>query len=114
MLHFVEQITAVIDALVVAILVLGSAWAFVRGIRSAVLRKYDGTMVIRQLRVDLGQILLLSLEVLIVSDILHSIVRRSLEEVGILAVIVVIRIALSFFLDREISNLQRAEGDKGE
>ena len=109
MLHIVEQITAVIDALVVVILVLGTAWSFGRALMAMIERRSNGDLLIRQLRVNLGQVLLLSLEVLIVSDILHSIVKRSIQEVGILVVVVVIRIALSFFLEREISHLQEAE-----
>ena len=54
---------------------------------------------------NLGQLILLALEVLIVSDILHSIAHRSLEDLGVLAVIVVIRILLAYFLDREMERL---------
>lgn len=108
MLEIVEVIADAIDALVVALLVLGTVFSFARTLGGLFGKKFDGAVVLRQLRFDLGQVLLLSLEVLIVSDILHSIVRRSLEEVGILAVVVAIRIALSYFLDREISRL-RAE-----
>lgn len=61
-----------------------------------------------QLRYDLGTVLLLSLEILIISDILHSIVKRTLEEVSILAITVAIRVALSFFLDRELSSLRQS------
>jgi len=59
------------------------------------------------LRLNLGQLILLALEVLIVSDILHSIAHRSLEDLGVLGVIVVIRILLAYFLDRELDRLSR-------
>ncbi|QDU41210.1 hypothetical protein Mal4_55750 [Maioricimonas rarisocia] len=109
MLEVVEAIANAIDGLVVIMLVLGMLLSFARALQSLLARqRLTGT--VRQLRVDLGQVLLLSLEVLIVSDILHSIVKRTLEEVGILAVVVIIRIALSYFLDREIEHLQ-AERD---
>ena len=112
MLHIVELITDVIDGLVVVILVLGTVLSFGRALQSMIRRHRVGVVLVRQLRVDLGQVLLLSLEVLIISDILHSIVQRSMNEVGMLAVIVAIRIALSFFLEREISHLQQAEDDQ--
>jgi len=108
MLEFVEGIANAIDGLVVVLLVLGTILSFVRSLQE-LSRRLPVADVVRQLRVDLGQALLLSLEVLIVSDILHSIVKRTLEEVGILAVVVIIRIALSYFLDQEIAQL-RAEG----
>lgn len=58
-----------------------------------------------KIRLNLGQLILLSLEVLIVSDILHSIAHRSLEDLGVLGAIVVIRILLAYFLDRELDRL---------
>ena len=58
-----------------------------------------------KLRLNLGQLILLALEVLIVSDILHSIAHRSLEDLGVLGAIVLIRILLAFFLDRELDRL---------
>jgi len=47
--------------------------------------------------------------VLIISDILHSIVHRTLSEVGILTVIVVIRVAMAYFLDLELTRLERQQ-----
>ncbi len=58
-----------------------------------------------KLRLNLGQLILLALEVLIVSDILHSIAHRSLEDLGVLGAVVLIRILLAFFLDRELDRL---------
>lgn len=104
----VESIANVIDGLVVVLLVLGTILSFARALRG-LFRRQPVSVVVRQLRVDLGLSLLLSLDVLIVSDILHSIVKRTLEEVGMLAIIVIIRIALSYFVDLKIAQLQ-AEG----
>ncbi|ABG30445.1 DUF1622 domain-containing protein [Roseobacter denitrificans] len=56
-------------------------------------------------RINLGQLILLALEILIVSDILHSIAHRTLEDLIVLGAIVVIRILLAYFLDRELSRL---------
>jgi uncharacterized membrane protein len=56
-----------------------------------------------RLRRDLGRCILLGLEVLIVADIVRTIiVDTTLESVGVLAAIVVIRIVLSFSLEVEI------------
>ena len=49
-----------------------------------------------------------ALEVLIVSDLLHSIVARTLEEMVILAITVLTRIALSFILARELEELKQS------
>ncbi len=57
----------------------------------------------RRLRQQLGQAILLGLEVLIVGDIVRTIiVDTTLESVGVLGLIVVIRIILSFSLEVEI------------
>jgi len=60
-------------------------------------------------RLTLGRWMLTGLEVLIISDILHSIVHRTLSEVGILTVIVVIRVAMAYFLDLELTRLERQQ-----
>ncbi|WP_172296008.1 DUF1622 domain-containing protein [Pseudoruegeria sp. HB172150] len=65
--------------------------------------------VLDRFRMTLGRWLLAGLEVLIVSDILHSIVHRTLNEIGMLALIVLIRTGLSYMLDVEIERLERRE-----
>ena len=59
----------------------------------------------RNMRIELGKTLLLGLEILIISDILHSIVKRTVEELIMVAITVAIRIVLSYFLDRELFRL---------
>ena len=59
-------------------------------------------MKIAELRIKLGQYLLLGLEMLIASDIIQTIIDPSMEELAIVGSVVVIRTVLSFFLNREI------------
>jgi uncharacterized membrane protein len=74
----------------------------------------------RRLRRQLGQAILLGLEVLIVGDIVRTIiVDPTVRSVGVLGMIVVIRIVLSFSLEVEIDgvwpwNLWRLEERQGE
>ena len=74
----------------------------------------------RRLRRQLGQAILLGLEVLIVGDIVRTIiVDPTLKSVGVLGMIVVIRIVLCFSLEVEIDgawpwNLRRLDADRGE
>ena len=57
----------------------------------------------QELRRNLGRAILLGLEVLIIADIIRTIiVDTTLESVGVLGIIVVIRIVLSFALEVEI------------
>jgi len=59
-------------------------------------------------RCDFGVKLVFALELMIVSDVLHSAVSRSLEDLYFLGAIVLLRTVLGFFLNREIQEV-RAE-----
>lgn len=63
-------------------------------------------------RLTLGRWMLTALEVLIVSDVLHSISHRTAEDLGILAAIVAIRVVLAYFLDMEISRIENREEER--
>ena len=53
-------------------------------------------------RYNLGYHLLIALELLIAADIIRTIIKPTLEELGILGAIVAIRVVLSYFLHIEI------------
>jgi uncharacterized membrane protein len=99
----VGDIARVVESVGIAILVLGGLSVFVRsGIE--LLRHEPSTY--SKLRERLGQVILLGLEVLIVGDIIRTIaVEPTLESVGVLAIIVLIRIVLSFSLEVEIDGV---------
>jgi len=81
-------------------MVVGGFGAFVLYFRDVLQRVEDSY---EQLRRHLGRVILLGLEVLIVGDIIRTIVvEPTLESVGVLAIIVLIRIILSFSLEVEI------------
>ena len=100
--HRIEDVVQVVEAVGVAILVLG---ALVVLVRSAVLyllpaRRGEAYAFCRR---HLGRVILLGLEVLIVADIIRTvIVDQTPSSVAVLATIVVIRIALSWSLSVEI------------
>jgi uncharacterized membrane protein len=58
------------------------------------------------LRLQLGSYILLSLEFIIISDIIQSAISRNLDDILSLGVIVIIRVALSFFLGRELNEVK--------
>jgi len=96
----IAHVVDVVEGVGVAIMVLGALGAFVlfaQRIRRGSERAYQ------QLREDVGRVILLGLEVLIIADIIRTIVvEPSLESVAALGSIVVIRILLSFSLEVEI------------
>ena len=55
-------------------------------------------------RYSLGYHLLIALEFLIAADIIRTVIKPTLEELGILGTIVAIRVVLSYFLHREIGH----------
>ena len=95
-----SDVVRVIEAFGGAIMVVGGLIAFVRyGLEVA---GHAGDP-FRGLRANLGRVILLGLEVLIIADIIRTIVvDQSLESVGVLGLIVLIRIVLSFSLEVEI------------
>jgi uncharacterized membrane protein len=96
----VSEVVRVVEAVGGAIMVVGGVASF------AVYARQVGTHrreAYQRLRGNLGRVILLGLEVLIIADIIRTIVvDQTLESVGVLAAIVLIRIVLSFSLEVEI------------
>jgi len=99
----ISHVVDVVEGVGAAIMVLGAVGAtalYARQVRRGAERAYQ------QLRENLGRVILLGLEVLIIADIVRTIVvEPSLESVAVLGIIVVIRILLSFSLEVEIDGV---------
>jgi uncharacterized membrane protein len=97
----IEKIGMAIDAAGVVVIVTGAAIAFVI---AAVRRSRRESEVYRRFRQQLGQTILLGLELLVAGDIVRTVAASpSLTSVAILAAIVLIRTFLSFSLEVEIT-----------
>jgi uncharacterized membrane protein len=59
--------------------------------------------VMQDYRSELGGYILLGLEILIVADVIHTVIRRTQEDVVVLVAIVAIRTTIAFFLERELA-----------
>jgi uncharacterized membrane protein len=57
-------------------------------------------------RMELGRYILSALELLIVSDIIHTALSLALADLLFLGLLVLIRSTISFFLNREIREIQ--------
>src|SRR5271166_2276362 len=101
----ISEVVKVVEAVGAGIMVLGGLGAFLvfasRALRPATAHEsYD------ELRRNLGRCILVGLEILIVADIVRTIiVDPTLESVGVLGIIVVIRVLLSFSLEVEIDGV---------
>src|SRR6476469_9066010 len=98
----VRDVVKVVEAVGAAIMIVGGLIAFARYALQLVKRAPDPY---RDLRQNLGRVILLGLEVLIIADIIRTIVvSQSIESVATLGLIVLIRIVLSFSLEVEIDD----------
>ncbi len=87
------------------VIVWGSGLIMVRFVKLEWLRMKGERIGPRReaLRHQLGSYLLLGLEILIAADVLRTITHPTLQDIALLAGIVVIRTVISFFLDRELA-----------
>ena len=99
----VEVVGQAIDAAGVAVIVIGAAVATVIA-ASALIRTRARDDVYHRYRRSLGRSILLGLELLVAADIIRTVaIAPTLESVGVLALIVLIRTFLSFTLELEIT-----------
>lgn len=103
----------ILEYVATTIAIIGAAiiiWGVIKGLVTLLLAEFrifkkskDETEEAEEkVRLGIGFNLILGLEFLIAADIIRTIVEPNLEELGILAAIVAIRIALAYFLGREI------------
>ena len=99
----VSELVRVIESVGAAIMVVGGLAAFVQYARTV---RRGAAAAYVELRGNVGRVILLGLEVLIIADIIRTIiVDPTLESVGVLGIIVIIRIMLSFSLEVEIDGM---------
>jgi uncharacterized membrane protein len=109
-----EYISYIIGGIGVTIVV----WGVIKGLIALLIaefsrfRKIDKETINSedQIRLGIGFYLILGLEFLIAADIINTIINPTLEELGILGAIVAIRIALAYFLGRELTQLRGKKG----
>jgi uncharacterized membrane protein len=96
-----EAVAKAFEAAGVGILIVGIVVGFGRAARDLALGQAADAY--RRLRSFVGRSILLGLEVLVAADLVRTVaVDPSLRNVGVLAIIVLIRIVLSFSLELEI------------
>jgi uncharacterized membrane protein len=86
-------------------------WSFAVAIYAFAQASFTGSAADRIMRLQvarcaLGVKLVFALELLIISDLLHTVVSHSLDDLWFLAALVVIRTVISFFLNREIQEVE--------
>jgi len=100
--EIISDVVRVVEAVGCAVMVFGAVWALGLFAVSVVTGR-TGDDGYTSLRRNLGRVILLGLEILIIADIIRTvIVDPTVESVISLGMIVVIRIVLSFSLEVEI------------
>ena len=111
LIHFLDLLAIIMSVISLLIVTYGALIAMVLFFINEFKRftgKYSTTN-IRRLRSVFGTYLLLGLEFLIASDILKTVLEPTVQELIILAGIVVIRTILSVFLNKEIKELEEQD-----
>ncbi|MBP1042695.1 DUF1622 domain-containing protein [Vagococcus sp. BWB3-3] len=103
---FVHIIVMLLNAISIIILVLGVAkatWDFIRN-EARRLPKLETAKHNNIIKNYLATYILLGLEILIAADIIESIMNPTLEDILVLAAVVIIRTVISYFLGKEIEH----------
>ena len=94
-------VATAIEVVMVLVIIIGSIRAVAAIVRQLAMREALAPAV-RQIWLHYASWILLALEFALAADIIRTIVRPDWNEIGQLAAIAAIRIALSYFLGRDI------------
>jgi len=106
LVHVLEWVAAIVDIAAILVMVVGAV-RFGVGFLSAEIHRGDGRVTRLSLaRLELGRYILAGLELLIVSDIIHTALSLAFGDLLFLGLLVLIRATVSYFLDREIKEIK--------
>lgn len=108
-----ETIAVLIDLIGIAIIFYGFALSLVRflALEARRLSAGGGSAHCQSVRLTLGTYILLGIEFMIASDIVHTVISRELGDLVFVAALVAIRTAISYFLGKELEDARRTGGD---
>jgi len=95
---YLSHAVEIMAALIIGIALLKLLFSFIRSIRANTVSK-------EALRVQFGSSVAVALELLLGADVLATAVAPAWNDIGKLAAIAVLRTALNYFLEKELSHL---------
>lgn len=104
---FIEWLAIIFSFIGVFVIIMGGMKAFLRYL-SAFIKKEN--IDFTSIRVEFIQQILLALEFFVGADLMKTIATPTLDQIGVLAAIVAIRIVFQFSLSREIPSAFRGDG----
>ena len=114
-LESIKYVLGIVSEIVSYIGVLILLYGFIKGliqfIKNQTTRKNneDFFTSIQNLRSKIGLYILLALDFLIAADIIDSVTHRNLDELIRLGIVIVIRIAIGYFLGKEIAEINKSD-----
>ena len=107
-----EYVALGVDIIMVTIVALGSVRAVIAVVNC--LRKGSGLAPgIREIWLHYAAWILLALEFALAADLIDTVIAPSWEDIGQLGAIAAIRIALGYFLGRDLSEYGKVEAEGG-
>ena len=105
-----DAISIGIDLVGISILLVGFIKGIILYVKSELPQQggKSGITLIQELRCKIGLYILLALDFLIASDIIHSTVHTELKDLYELGIIVLLRTAIGYFLGKEIQEIQES------
>jgi uncharacterized membrane protein len=114
-LELIEVVAVWIDAAGVVVIVVGIAWGLAGWLRERVKPGADGCAVYMNCRQRVGRSIVLGLEILVASDIIHTVaIEPTMMNAGVLAVLIVIRTFISWTLVLDLENRWPWQKEKAE
>ncbi len=87
----------------VIVISIGAGYSLFRFFQCIFMRGFrDFGSTLDRVRIDLGRSIILGIDFLVIADIIETIIRRNYYDVGILAILVIIRTTLTYFLSKEL------------
>ena len=103
-----EWVAAILVLFAILVMLIGVVRFALGFVKAEIARDSDmRARVINMERVELGRYILAGLELLIVSDIIHTALSLDFLNLVYLAILVLIRSAISYFLDREMAESRK-------
>lgn len=109
-LEVLEWVAFGIDGVGVLVMLAGFLLAVARFLPTLLQPAVIAILEVQAIRCSLGTYLVFALELMIVSDLIHSVVSRTLEDLYFVAAIVALRTVVAYFLNKEIESLQERTG----
>ena len=112
LVELLEWAAAGVDIFAILLILLGAV-RFILGVGKAEIFRSGSERVNKtnRERIELGRYILASLELFIVSDIIHTALSLAFTDLLFLGLLVIIRSITSFFLDRELEQLKKDLGE---